>query len=199
MQLDRFQPLLFQPVPSLVSVSLTELMQEVRAAWFPEIDADLEVRIAEDDPLAFIWPGFMGQHGHLIVVHPVLNHPQTPVEVLRFIFKHELTHIVRPGRTSHGKYEAHPPEFWKHEFAIAPERDAAWRWINDNLRRCMRRLPSGQVNINVGWRALRRTSRTPYMPSLPFPGHRWDIVCPGDGAQLRLPPSWVVRPHPVAR
>ncbi|MCK9520311.1 MAG: hypothetical protein M0R74_14995 [Dehalococcoidia bacterium] len=196
--MHRLQPLLFQPVPSETAYPLTELMQEVRAGYFPEIDADVEVRIAASGPLAWIAPSFMGENGHLVVFHPVLNHPETPIEVLRFICKHELTHIVRPGRVIAGYYESHPDEFWEHEAEVGPERFAVWHWVWGNLRGCLRETDAG-LRVARRWRTLQPRWRRPYMPSLPFKGERWDIVCPGDGGQLRLPPSWVVPPHPMKR
>lgn len=88
----RYQPLLFQPVPSRTAQPLTDIMEEMRAAFFPELQGhQVEVRIAAEGPLAYIAQDFMGPDRHLVVFHPVLNHPQTPIEVLRFIAKHELT------------------------------------------------------------------------------------------------------------
>jgi hypothetical protein len=147
-------------------------------------------------PLAYIARAFMGRDRHLVVFHPVLNHRQTPVEVLRFLAKHELTHIVRPPRLIDGYGETHPPEFWEHEAEIGPERYAAWAWIYKNLGRCLRRGDQG-IRVTGKWRAIRETARTPYMPSLPFNGERWERICPGGGAQLHLPPDWVRRPMPL--
>jgi hypothetical protein len=194
----RLQPLLFQPVPSEVGVPLTNLMQEVRAAYFPEIEGDIELRIEASTPLAYMAPHFMGRDAHLTAIHPVLNHPGTPLEVLRFIFKHELTHLVCPSRFIDGAWEHHPDEFWDHERAVGPEAPAAWAWINGNLGRCLHRT-SGHLTVTAAWRRLRSTPRGPYTPSLPFKGERWERICPDAGAQLRLPASWVVRPFPLGR
>lgn len=193
----RYQPLLFQPVPTLLRFSLTETLEEVRAAHFPDLAGEeVEVRIAAERALAFISNGFMGRGRHLVVFHPILNHPQTPIEVVRFICKHELTHIVRPPHVHEGRYEAHPPEFWEFEAEIGPERFAVWAWIYENLNRCARNTATG-YRVTRRWRASRETPRTPYTPSLPFNGERWAHICPDDGAQLQLPPDWVTRPLPV--
>ena len=194
----RYQPFLFQPVPSRLRFSLSELMEEVRAAYFPAIDGEVEVRFAAEQPLAYIWRHSMGRDRHMVVFHAVLNHPQTPIEVARFICKHELTHIVRPPRVIDGYYEQHPPEFWDMEYLVAPERWAAWAWINKNLRRCLRERDSG-LSVVGEWRRMRDTVRSPYTPALPFGGERWAHACPGGGAQLRLPPDWPVRPLPACR
>jgi len=192
----RYQPQLFQPVPSLVGCSLSEIIEETRAVHFPELDDHLEVRIAAESPLASMRADFMGWNKHLVVFHPVLNHPQTPIDVLRFLAKHELTHIARPPRLIGGYVDTHPPEFWEHEVEIAPERYAVWAWIRQNLGQCLRREETG-IHVMRRWHALRESSRSPYTPHLPFDGERWEHVCPGGGAQLHLPPDWVVRPLPL--
>ncbi|GAB4325226.1 MAG: hypothetical protein Kow0010_07650 [Dehalococcoidia bacterium] len=192
----RYQPLLFQPVPSLLGYSLTVMLEEVRAAHFPELaDDQFEVRFCAERPLAYVMRHFMGPGKHLVAFHAVLNHPQTPKEVLRFIGKHELLHLVVPPRLVDGTYESHPPEFWKHEAAIGPERWAVWAWIHTNFRKCVRHTSAGYA-VSRTWRAIRETPRTPYTPSLPFNGERWERICPGEGAQLRLPPDWPARPLP---
>ncbi len=196
--IHRYQPLLFDPVPSLLGYSLAEMLEEVRAAYFPELEGALEARFVENTALAYINGGFMGRDRHLVVFHPVLNHPRTPPEVMRFIAKHELTHIVRPPRMVCGEYRVHPPEFWEHEEAIGPERFAAWAWIHGNLSRCSRETSRG-FQVHRGWRALRETGRGPYTPTLPFNHERWERLCPGDGGQMMFPPHWAGRPLPVKR
>jgi hypothetical protein len=192
----RYQPLLFQPVPSVLGYPVSSLLEEVRATWFPEIEDTIEARFAAAGPLAYVDPGFMGRGRHLVVFHPVLNHPQTPVEVMRFVCKHELTHIVCPPRMVGGRYNAHPPEFWDHEATVGPEHDAVWHWVYRNLNSCTRHTPLG-FRVGRRWRLLEAKPRTPYTPLLPFNGERWDRVCPGDGGQLRLPPDWAPRPLPM--
>jgi hypothetical protein len=194
----RFQPLLFQPVPSLLGYSISSVVEEMRAAYFPEIEDQFEVRFAAEGPLAYISRGFMGSNRHLVVFHPVLNHPQTPIEVLRFVAKHELAHVARPPRAVCGEYEAHPPEFWKLEAAVAPERRAAWWWIDRNFSRCGRHGERG-YSISRTWRRRQPPGRTPFSPMLPFDGERYDRACPGEGAQLRLPADWPPLPLPCQR
>ncbi len=196
--MDPFQPLLFQPVILRTPYAFSQVLEEVRAVFFRDLEAELEVRIAAETPLASIRRHFMGRDRHVVTFHPVLNHPETPREVVRFLSKHELTHLVCPGRNIGGWYTAHPPEFWDHEDSIAPEQQAAWAWIHNNLRHCMRHDHRGVV-IDRRWRALRDGRRTPYTPCLPFQEERFDELCPEGGAQLQLPPDWPPRPHPAAR
>lgn len=189
----RLQPLLFQPVASEVGMPFSDIVEEVRAAYFPEVDYRVEVRIARSGPLAYISYGFMGPQRPLIVFHPVLNHRDTPLEVLRFIAKHELAHIVRPPRAG----MMHPPEFWELELAVGPEHYAAWHWLYANIGRSLRTYPTG-LRVTPAWRQLRDVPRKPYTPHLPFDDKRFEHYCPEGGAQLRVPPEWVVRPLPLA-
>lgn len=188
------QPLLFQPVESRTGFSFQAVVDEARAVWFPEIDDEIEVRITAAGPLAFICRDLMGLDRHVIAFHPVFNRPGTPVEVVRFIAKHELTHITNPPRLVGGWWADHPPDFWEREYAAGPERFACWHWIHRELGRC---LWSGERGIRVvrTWRR-RMAGREPgpYTPHLPFDDPPWQVLCPEGGAQLRLPPGWAWRP-----
>ena len=191
------QPLLFQPVEPVTSFTFSEVVEEVRAVFFPEIEGPVEVRFAAESPLASMRVHFMGRDRHVVTFHPVLNHTETPREVVRFLAKHELLHIICRGRFINGWYESHPPEFWEAEHGLAPERYAAWAWIRANLGRCSRNNRSG-LAVDRRWRRLREGHRAPYTPWLPFEGERFEQLCPEGGAQLRLPPEWTVRPLPAA-
>ena len=200
MAMYRFQPLLFQPVENVAPFSFTEVVEQERAATFPEIPQRVEVRIVAEGPLASIRSHFMGDDRHLIVFHPVLNHPGTPEAVVRFIARHELTHITCPPRVIFGERESHPPEFWKHEDSIAPERHACWHWIYENLRGARRRTTLG-FTVTRRWRSIETRARTPYTPHLPLDAQRWEHSCPEDGLlhgpQLMLPPDWAPGPLPA--
>jgi len=173
------------------------MLEEVRAVHFPELDDSMEVRFAADGPLAYIQAGFMGRGRHMVAFHPVLNHPQTPVEVMRFLCKHELTHLACPPRMHGGRYDTHPPEFWDAEEIIGPERHAVWHWLHANLKGCTRHTDIG-YRVYRGWKDMRARERTPYMPQLPFNGEQWDRICPDEGSQMRMSPDWIARPLPAA-
>lgn len=183
------QPLLFQPVERLTPFSFSRVLDEVRATWFPDLKDDVEVRIGHYGPLAAVWRHRMGNRRHLVVFHPILNHAQTPIEVVRFIAKHELTHIElgRPG---------HPPEFWAREYEVGPERYAVWPWIFRNLRRSLRDDANGLRVIRT-WRKHMPPVFAPYTPNLPFDVVPWAVLCPQGGAQLRFDPDWAPRPLPL--
>ena len=190
--MQRYQPLLFQPVPSELGYELADLVEETRAAFFPSIETRFEVRIARvtGSPLACIHFGLMGRGEHVIVFHPILNHPETPREVILLIAKHELTHALMPDHD-------HDDEFWFHEASVAPERYAAWRWIHENLRPALRR-DRGRIRIHRSWRRMLPDHRKPYTPHLPFEGDPFERLCPEGGAQLRIPPNWALRPVTLA-
>ena len=185
----RRQPYLFQPVEALTPYAFSDVVDEVRSVFFPEIERRVEVRIAAEGPLAFICYHFYGWDEHMVAFHPILNDPRTPVEVVRFLAKHELTHIVRPG-------PGHPREFWEHEYAIAPERFAAWHWIRENLSPATRSSTTA-FQVLKTWRRRAPRERNPYTPHLPLDADLFDDICPGDG-QLMLPPHWAARPLPLA-
>ncbi|HKS92167.1 MAG TPA: hypothetical protein VJQ83_09590, partial [Tepidiformaceae bacterium] len=69
----RYQPYLFQPDQSKIGRPFSDIVEEARARWFPELADEIEVRIAELDPLACIWTDGMGPSRHVILFHPVLN------------------------------------------------------------------------------------------------------------------------------
>ena len=80
----------------------------------------------------------------VINLHAVLNHDQTPEQVIGFILRHELLHIIFPAREVDGRQTHHPPEFRHAEHYFA-DRVAAWNWlwitfgsylISDKKREC---------------------------------------------------------------
>ena len=190
------QPLLFHPEETRTPFSFAAVVEETRAAWFPEVDDTIEVRIAPIEALAAIFPRRMGPGRHIVVFHSVLNRPGMPLEVVRFIAKHELTHIVHPPLTVRGLCYDHPPSFWEHEYEVAPERFAAWAWLHANLSPVLLETRWG-LRVPRTWRRREPASIEPYMPHLPFEDVPWNVLCPGGGAQLRFLPEWGALPAPL--
>ncbi len=184
------QPLLFQPVETVTPFSFSRVIDEARSIWFPEMDDDVETRIASIGPLASIWSHRMGRERHIVVFHPILNRPDVPYEVVRFIAKHELTHIAVPGA-------GHSRAFWEKEHEISPEQRACWIWINANLGRACAHNAVG-LWMRHAWRERVARSFAPYTPHLPFEDAPWSTLCPGGGAQLRFDPVWSHGPAPLA-
>lgn len=65
----------------------------------------------------------------LILVHSILNHQDTPVEVIEFVLRHELLHLMIPPREVDGKCKSHPPEFWETENRVSPMKEPVWDWL----------------------------------------------------------------------
>ena len=87
---------------------------------------DVSVWIIKRATLAFI--NLSGDQPK-IVLHPLLNHPDTPLEVVRFILVHELIHIIVPSIKIDGKLIIHSEDFWSMEKALVPERTLYWSWM----------------------------------------------------------------------
>jgi len=183
------QPLLFQPFERKTPFAFSEVVEETRATWFPEVDSDIEVRVAALGPLASIWYHRMGYERHIVVFHPVLNRPDVPIEVVRFIAKHELTHALLPR-------EDHTPSFWERELEAAPERFAVWAWLHRNLYPPLRETRWGLAVLR-SWQKHASRPLGPYMPHLPFDDPPWKVLCPEGGSQLRFQPTWSSGPAPL--
>jgi predicted metal-dependent hydrolase len=80
--------------------------------------------------------------GASIALHPILNHPDTPQEVVAFILRHELLHMLVPPRVVAGKLKMHPPEFWDEEKKMCPDRRLYWTWL---------KVSFGYVSTKAAW------------------------------------------------
>lgn len=96
----------------------------------------------------------------LILVHSILNHEDTPREVIEVVLRHELLHLIIPPREVDGKHKSHPPEFWEAEDRVSPTRALAWNWLFGvlglNLRRDQKREA---VLVLRGWEKQMRHPR----------------------------------------
>ena len=139
-----------QPSLQFTAVHPDAIVEEVRQLLFPGLTTNLAWCFVDQGPLACI-EAISGT----IYVHNVLNHADSPTEVLRFIAKHELLHlIVRPALVA-GHMKDHPPEFWRQERAIAPEGSEMWAWLWLNLGSCLWPRPRlGRVDVRPNWRKI---------------------------------------------
>lgn len=143
-----------QPNLSFTPFALEVVAQSVRNRCFPEIKRHIECFFVERGPLACIEipvsPGVP-----VVYFHNILNHQETPLEVIGLICKHELLHMLIPPREVDGRKKDHPPELWDSEKAIAPERTICWLWININLGIYLKRRPRlERMDVLPGWRKL---------------------------------------------
>lgn len=182
------QPLLFQPYERQTPFAFSRVVDEVRAVWFPELDVEVEARIDAVGPLASVWFHRMGWDRHVIIFHPVLNRPDVPEEVVRFVAKHEMAHIAVPRA-------GHPPEFSAKEWEVGRERYAVWAWIDRNLERGIARNAHGMW-LRRDWQRRLAGRFGPYTPHLPFDDRPFRVLCPDGGAQLRFETTWSAAPLP---
>ena len=140
-----------EPALHFTALSIPDMLDTIRQSVFPE------VRV----PVGFYFTTcryslgciLHNEDGASIFLHQILNRPQTPREVFGLVLKHELLHLRIPPRVIDGKEKQHPPEFWEAEKKIAPEGDAAWDWIRENLWFCLQPRPKPErIEVLPEWK-----------------------------------------------
>lgn len=127
-----------------------EMLQEIRQRHFPEVKVPVGLSFILWDMLAFV---NNYEDRAEIFIHGILNHPNTPREVIRFVIKHELCHLVVHPREMDGKMTMHPPEFWELEAAVAPERRRAWCWVYLSWGEWLKRSRKREcICVRGGWK-----------------------------------------------
>jgi tetratricopeptide (TPR) repeat protein len=114
------------------------LLEEARSTHFPDLTCRVSIHFVDRGPLACVCPGNEAAN---IYIHQLLNHDQTPREVIGMICKHELLHLRIPPVANDGEVLMHPPAFWVAERAICPEHKRVWAWIWTNLGLCLKHQP----------------------------------------------------------
>lgn len=148
-ELKRLERVRLQPCLPRTTFSSAKVLAGVRAQYFGDLDSPVDLYFVPCGPLACIT---MGMPSPTIYVHEVLNHPETPLEVMTLICKHELLHLRMPPREFNGRVTDHPPEFWQEEARMAPERAEAWAWVWENLWGCLKRRPKlERIDVLPEW------------------------------------------------
>ena len=139
-----------RPCLELVSVSMRNLLAEIRQELFPEITHSIAIKFVDSGPLACIWHDDSLAE---ICIHQLLNHYDTPREVLSMIVKHELLHLRIPPVVVQGREIQHHPEFVAAQASICPELDATWCWLSANFADCLivRRQREG-IDVRSKWK-----------------------------------------------
>ena len=141
-----------QPNLCFVPFSITDTLAEIKAALFSDVSHQVSIQFVSLGSLACVY-----RHGDQarIYIHQLLNHHETPFEVISLICKHELLHLRIPSVEKEGKWLHHPPEFWKAEKAICPERNKAWAWIWINLVACLKTRPRlERIDVLPVWKEV---------------------------------------------
>lgn len=169
------------PELSLLSFDLGLLLTELRTG-FPQLQGRrIEVWIRRQATLASISTDDVSSY---IQLHSVLNHPDTPREVIAFILWHELLHLVIPGREVDGKWRSHPPEFWEAERVLGRNRVLPWIWLRTVLASCLRNDTRHEcVWVKANWKQL-MTSRRPKLIENAASGGFDDILAQSEAVPL---------------
>jgi hypothetical protein len=97
-----------------------------------------------------------------ILLHRLLNNPETPLAVFLHILTHEMLHLVIPSRVIDGKHTNHPPEFVERENALAPECLESWAWIWTNFGIFLEEDKKREtITVKHGWQRIMLTPRVP--------------------------------------
>lgn len=160
MNLDLLLPPSRRPGPPELPVfgdQLDRSLARARARLPAVAPGEVQVWIRRQPTLACV---FRQSRPVAIHLHSVLNHHQTPPEVLEFILLHELIHLAVPLREVDGKLTSHPPEFWELERRIAPERPAAWYWIWGTLWEVIKEDKEAEaIMVKRTWKGLMARER----------------------------------------
>lgn len=122
-----------QHIMHFAPFSLPELVDELRGTHFPDLKGYIGCAFTTHGrsvARAYIAPFSTGRtyRGH-IDVNVALNMPETPMEVMRGILKHELLHFeIRPERRGRWVIE-HPEAFCLRELDLLPEGPMVNAWL----------------------------------------------------------------------
>jgi hypothetical protein len=126
------------------------MLADIHQRLFLEIDHEVRLEFVTRGPLACV---VFSDKSAAIYIHQLLNHSDTPIEVISLLLKHELLHLRIPPSIIDGRRVQHPPQFWEAEQELCPERTAAWDWIWFNLYDCLKERPQlERIDVRRNWR-----------------------------------------------
>jgi hypothetical protein len=111
----------------LFSFDVYDLLEQAKYSLPALKERKVDLWIAPQESLACIKTE---PNGAQILIHPILNRVDLPIEVMAFILGHELIHLIIRPRLVDGVMKSHPPEFFEFEEATQPHRAFAWNWIH---------------------------------------------------------------------
>ncbi|KAA6182738.1 hypothetical protein F2Q65_17350 [Thiohalocapsa marina] len=155
------------PELSFLCCRFEALLAEARVALDISPALRIHFTIVPGDSLACITLDKLAEGECTVLLHAILNRPDTPRPVLEHIAMHELLHLKIPSREVDGKRRSHPPEFGVAERDAVPWCGLSFAWIylacGHHIEIC--REEEG-IRVKRGWK--RRYEQ-------PFP--EWDHVC----------------------
>ncbi len=139
-----------QPYLPLMPYSVIDTLESIRLNLFPDITKPVHIHFVNRGPLACIGER---ESSATIYIHQILNHSETPFEVISMVCKHELLHLRIPPAVVGKRTTGHPPEFWEAERTISPERRQGWCWIWINYGLNIKKRPRlERIDVLPGWR-----------------------------------------------
>ena len=106
------------------------ILSQIRSTLFPNLNGQIGVLFARDKTLANIRYNSSDEiFPAVITINSILNHPNTPIEVISHILTHELLHLEIFPRTIENKKTYHPPEFWEKEKLISQNSSHTMAWV----------------------------------------------------------------------
>ena len=109
-----------RPNLSFLPFSPHAMLEQIRSEHFGQLPHRVELHFVSQGPLACLCHE---ENTAEIYIHQVLNHSETPEDVIQLICKHELLHLVIPPSIIGQKEVQHPPEFWEAEQRLRPRED----------------------------------------------------------------------------
>jgi len=162
------------PEIQFVAYSIYELVNIVKDQFFSDINHKVSINFFYQRPLACI------QHNDesaSIKMHSILNHKETPKEVILFVIKHELLHLAIPPRVIKKRLVKHPPEFFEREKFISPEYELIWRWLDYNFFHCLKVCNrKEQVLVTSEWKEIMYEKRLSFKEVM-------DIISPKEASR----------------
>jgi hypothetical protein len=132
-----------EPQLPMFNFSLPCLVMQVRGEFPDLLSKQVTVWLRIQPTLATV----QLDHDEIVInIHAVLNHAQTPEQVIGFILRHELLHMIIPPREVDDVVVSHPPEFWAVEQGF-PDRVPVWNWLTVSLGSCMRSNKKQQLTL----------------------------------------------------
>jgi len=146
------------PLLVFTATDVVGMADALRQELFPAVSISPEVIFANGSFLGCISHG-ISKPGSLICLHEILNGPDVPEQVFRHILTHELIHLVVAPRELDGKITTHPPEFWRLEHDLCPERTWIWEWLWDHFYSCLTIDRKNEcLKVKRDWRKRRELS-----------------------------------------